>query len=64
MFVKIAVRHLKHELLYEETPDSIQKRETERDLNRFSRAGFQPADHRPNKQERRQMTRLKGIFND
>ena len=25
------------QLLYEETPDSIQKRESERDLNRFSR---------------------------
>ena len=52
------------QLLYEETPDSVQKRETERDLNRFSQAGFQPADHRPNKRERRQMTKLKGIFND
>ena len=52
------------QLLYEETAASIQKRETERDLNRFSRAGFQPADHRPNKRERRQMTKLKGIFND
>ena len=52
------------QLLYEETPASIQKRETERDLNRFSHAGYQPADHRPNKRERRQMTKLKGIFND
>ena len=52
------------QLLYEETAESIKKRETERDLNRFSREGFQPADHRPNKRERRQMTKLKGIFND
>ena len=52
------------QLLYEETADSIKKRETERDLNRFSREGFQPADHRPNKRERRQMTKLKGIFDD
>ena len=50
--------------LYEETPESIKKRETDRDLNRFSRAGFQPAAHRPNKRERRQMTKLKGIFHD
>ena len=50
--------------LYEETPESIKKRETDRDLNRFSRAGFQPADHRPSKRERRQMTKLKGIFHD
>jgi ribosome-associated heat shock protein Hsp15 len=52
------------QLLYEETAESIQKRDRERDLNRFSRAGFQAADHRPNKRERRQMTKLKGIFND
>ena len=52
------------QLLYEETAESVKKRETERDLNRFSREGFQPADHRPNKRERRQMTKLKGIFND
>ena len=52
------------QLLYEETAESIKRRETERDLNRFSREGFQPADHRPNKRERRQMTKLKGIFND
>lgn len=52
------------QLLYEETLESIKKRETERDLYRYSRAGFQPADHRPNKRERRQMVRLKGIFND
>ena len=52
------------QLLYEETAESIKKRETERDLNRYSREGFQPADHRPNKRERRQMTKLKGIFND
>ena len=52
------------QLLYEETAESIQKREKDRDLNRFSRAGFRPADHRPNKRERRQMTKLKGIFND
>lgn len=52
------------QLLYEETAESIKKRETERDLNRFSREGFQPADRRPNKRERRQMTKLKGIFND
>jgi len=52
------------QLLYEETAESIKKRETKRDLNRFSREGFQPADHRPNKRERRQMTKLKGIFND
>ena len=50
--------------LYEETTDSRTKRESERDLRSFSRAGFQPADHRPNKLERRQMTKFKGVFND
>jgi len=52
------------QLLYEETLESIKKRETERELYRYSRAGFQPADHRPNKRERRQMVKLKGTFND
>ena len=51
-------------LLYEETSESIKKREAERDLFRYSRAGFQPADHRPNKKERRQITKLKGTSND
>ena len=50
--------------LYEETAESRVKRESERDLRNFSRAGFQPADHRPNKLERRQMTKFKGVFND
>ena len=52
------------QLLYTETSESIKKREIERDLSRYSRAGFQPADHRPNKRERRQMTKLKGTLND
>ena len=52
------------QLLYKETSESIKKRETERDLSRYSRAGYQPADHRPNKRERRQMTKLKGTLND
>ena len=50
--------------LYEETAESRVKRESERDLRNFSRAGFQPADHRPNKLERRHMTKFKGVFND
>lgn len=52
------------QLLYQETSESIEKREAERDLFRYSRAGFQPADHRPNKRERRQMTKLKGASHD
>ena len=52
------------QLLYQETSESIEKREAERDLFRYSRAGYQPADHRPNKKERRQMTKLKGKSND
>ena len=52
------------QLLYKETSESIEKREAERDLLRYSRAGYQPADHRPNKKERRQMTKLKGTPND
>lgn len=48
-------------LLYQETEASRKKRETEQDLRRYERAGFQPTDHRPNKRERRQITRLKGV---
>lgn len=48
-------------LLYQETEASRTKRETEQDLRRYERAGFQPTDHRPNKRERRQITRLKGV---
>lgn len=54
----------KAQTLYEETTDSRLKRESKRDLRKFSHAGFQPPDHRPNKQERRQMTKFKGIPND
>ena len=52
------------QLLYQETSESIKRREAERDLFRYSRAGFQPVDHRPNKKERRQITKLKGTSND
>jgi Ribosome-associated heat shock protein implicated in the recycling of the 50S subunit (S4 paralog) len=51
-------------LLYAETPDSIKAREAEADIRKFARQGFQPTDHRPNKRERRQLTKLKGIFDD
>lgn len=51
-------------LLYAETADSIKARETESDIRKFARQGFQPTDHRPNKRERRQLTKLKGIFDD
>ncbi len=47
-------------LLYQETEASRAKREAEQDMRRYERAGFQPTDHRPNKRERRQLTRLKG----
>ena len=47
-------------LLYQETEASRSKREAEQDLRRYERAGFQPTDHRPNKRERRQLTRFKG----
>ena len=49
-------------LLYQETSDSILKRSAEQDIRRFAIQGFQPKDHRPNKRERRQITKLKGIF--
>ena len=55
---------LEAQTLYAETADSRSKRESDRVLRNFSSAGFQPADHRPNKIERRQMTRFKSIFND
>jgi ribosome-associated heat shock protein Hsp15 len=51
-------------LLYAETADSIKAREAESDIRKFARQGFQPTDHRPNKRERRQLTKLKGIFDD
>ncbi len=44
-------------LLYAETPDSIKAREAEADIRKFARQGFQPTDHRPNKRERRQLTK-------
>jgi ribosome-associated heat shock protein Hsp15 len=51
-------------LLYSETPESIKARETESEIRKFARQGFQPNEHRPNKRERRQLNKLKGIFND
>ena len=51
------------QLLYEETPDSIEKRER-RALERKSLGGRIMADHKPNKKERRDITQLKrDIFN-
>lgn len=48
--------------LYQETDKSRERRESERDLQKYARAGFQPTDHRPNKRERRQLTKLKGVL--
>jgi ribosome-associated heat shock protein Hsp15 len=47
--------------LYTETEASRAKREQMTDAMRAARAGFVPADHRPNKRERRQMSRLKEL---
>lgn len=47
--------------LYSETEASRAKREQMTDAMRAARAGFVPADHRPNKRERRQMSRLKEL---
>lgn len=47
--------------LYTETEASRAKREQMTDAIRAARAGFVPADHRPNKRERRQMSRLKEL---
>jgi ribosome-associated heat shock protein Hsp15 len=47
--------------LYSETEASRAKREQMTDAIRAARAGFVPADHRPNKRERRQMSRLKEL---
>ncbi|MDP5328089.1 MAG: S4 domain-containing protein [Litorivicinaceae bacterium] len=47
--------------LYAETEASRAKREQMTDAMRAARAGFVPADHRPNKRERRQMSRLKEL---
>lgn len=49
------------QLLYAETEASRAKREQVTDAMRAARAGFVPADHRPNKRERRQMSRLKEL---
>ena len=47
--------------LYAETEASRAKREQMTDAMRAARAGFVHADHRPNKRERRQMSRLKEL---
>ena len=47
--------------LYAETEASRAKREQMTDAMRAARAGFVPADHRPNKRERRQMSLLKEL---
>jgi ribosome-associated heat shock protein Hsp15 len=52
------------QLLYEETPDSIEKRER-RALENKSFGGRIMADHKPNKKERRDIKQLKkDIFSD
>lgn len=49
------------QLLYAETEESQHKRLAVSDALRAARAGFVPADHRPNKRERRQINRLKEL---
>lgn len=49
-------------LLYEETEASIVAREERAAERKAGRAGFQPADHKPTKKERRQMSKFKTDF--
>ncbi|MGA1207000.1 MAG: RNA-binding protein [Gammaproteobacteria bacterium] len=49
------------QMLYAETEASKTKRLAQSEAFRAARAGFVPADHRPNKRERRQISRLKEL---
>ncbi len=46
--------------LYEETEESIRRREALLEMRRLERAGMRAAEHRPDKRGRRQLRRLKG----
>ena len=41
--------------LYEETPESVQRREREREAQRLSRQAYQPPPGRPSKRDRRDL---------
>lgn len=49
-------------LLYLETQESITNRTIDGDNRKYAHEGFKPSHQRPNKRERRQLSRLKGIF--
>jgi len=48
------------ELLYQESEESIKKREDERDLRRMNSANIRQSDKKPTKKERRAIGKLKG----
>ncbi len=48
------------QLLYQETEESIKKREDERNLRRMSSANARQSDKKPTKKERRAIGKLKG----
>ena len=48
------------QLMYEESEESIKKREEERDLRKLNSASVHQSDSKPNKRERRQIDKLRG----
>ena len=47
-------------LMYEETEESLQERETAQELNRLQSANIKQPTHKPNKRESRVMDKFKG----
>lgn len=48
------------QLLYEESDDSIKKREEEREMRKLNSASVHQTDKKPNKRERRQIDKFRG----
>lgn len=45
--------------LYEETADSVQRRESETERRRLAREAMRPPEHRPDKRDRRRLAEIK-----
>jgi ribosome-associated heat shock protein Hsp15 len=48
--------------LYEETSDSIKRRQEQAEIRRLNQTSHQPSQHRPDKKQRRQIHRFKNQF--
>lgn len=48
--------------LYEETPESLAKREENATMRKYQRAGMKPAEHRPSGRDRQKIRKLGGKF--